>query len=572
MRAEIEEHGLIWYYKEGTNEFDQLFYDDNQTKVVVNGSIDDAKNLVEKYVLNKYVFQEWKKYVVKVSNIDLLLSLADSEVKVFFGGHEAEYDKHGDYWFYYYRNYVGKSEIKVVIKNRFPIILGIEIRSPKLHINVNQENDKLFYPIFCDRLITSLRNYELRLSFEASSPTFLSTEIVPFPPDPFILFKQILLNQKQIREGTSTILMSPHRELISERVYVNLDEVEHVTPETCLAILHNPEEFVKVKSLDIPLSSKLRGFLPNTVLQHRNIETFNTPENRFVKVFIKNLLLSMKRIEDLFSTDAKLQQELDRKKNEWMELKITLEDAVFTPVFLEVDDSSTYTNFTSQVLLKKEGYREILQAHNNLLLSRAPLFLHLQEMINQRNIATLYEFWCFFELAKRLAKQQNIPEKDIKNVIPTSLAKGLAESKTRSTIGEYQLVFIKKFQGSSGSYSVTLKPDFSLMKNNQVFAIFDAKFRFDITELEREDSQIEESEKNALQTANPERIAKISDIYKMHTYKDALQAKSSIVLYPGTKNLFFTQKDKQRIKNYEEIWDRILAHEKGVGYLSFVPQ
>ena len=70
-----------------------------------------------------------------------------------------------------------------------------------------------------------------------------------------------------------------------------------------------------------------------------------------------------------------------------------------------------------------------------------------------------------------------------------------------------------------------------------------------------------------------ERIANISDIFKMHTYKDALNVKSAVLLYPGNKNVFYKKYGAQKIDGtFEEVFEKICQFEEGVGYLSFIPE
>ena len=54
-----------------------------------------------------------------------------------------------------------------------------------------------------------------------------------------------------------------------------------------LDIVHNPERFVEA-SKGIVVIDK-RSYAPTKVLQNRKFETFDNPENRFVKHFLSEL-------------------------------------------------------------------------------------------------------------------------------------------------------------------------------------------------------------------------------------------------------------------------------------------
>ncbi|MEN6551325.1 MAG: nuclease domain-containing protein, partial [Methanobacterium sp.] len=88
------------------------------------------------------------------------------------------------------------------------------------------------------------------------------------------------------------------------------------------------------------------------------------------------------------------------------------------------------------------------------------------------------------------------------------------------------------------SYSLNLRPDYTLRikKGSDYHLIhFDAKYRSDIiiedTDIDKRDKEEEEK-----------RVYKNADIYKMHTYKDAIIGSlGAYVLYPGTEPKIFPE-------------------------------
>ena len=552
-----------WQYADGG-----LLYQDDFIRVVVKGKIRYDSNFAKLYCMNPFIFEEWMEYRVVIHDKESDRRYDKKDANVLFGGHAAYHDEDGTFWSFVFKNYVGKSSIEILARNYLPL-LNIEVISPKLSLN---KDDELFYPDFCRGLIESLKRYQLTLPFEITSPTFISVEDVPVPPNPLILLYQIIANSSFIVDGINTILINPHRDLITEELFVNLHEAEKITPDVCISIVCSPEQLVKSKSTSLPIVSKLKGHIPEKILQSRNIETFDTPENRFVKSFIKELLQSMHQIEDLGILDK---ETLNRIGNKWSQMKTACEVATLSECFQEVSDGSFLPPLMSQILLKKEGYGDILRAHNELLLSKSPIFTYLNDKINERNIAEMYEFWCFFELSTRLANFFNINHKLFKIRVETTLKGGLADSKAKTTLGDLQLLYNKKFYRSKkGSYSVPLKPDFSLQEDDEVVVAFDAKFRFlESGEDISEDVPLEDDEEKALKDMKIERVADIADIFKMHTYKDALGAKSAVILYPGNTNVFFSKGSKEKIQGtFEQVFEKICGFEEGIAYLAFVPR
>lgn len=77
------------------------------------------------------------------------------------------------------------------------------------------------------------------------------------------------------------------------------------------------------------------------------------------------------------------------------------------------------------------------------------------------------------------------------------------------------------------SYSVPLRPDFTWKQNGRAEVVFDAKFRLERLDVSGDDD------------STPETTAKRVDLYKMHTYWDALGVRAALIVYPGQANFFY---------------------------------
>lgn len=70
---------------------------------------------------------------------------------------------------------------------------------------------------------------------------------------------------------------------------------------------------------------------------------------------------------------------------------------------------------------------------------------------------------------------------------------------------------------------------------------------------------------------------KKDDLYKMHTYKDAIKKAISIfILYPGKKEIFFHESDKpiEQLCGFKQIIQEIIStknYTNGVGVVSLKP-
>jgi len=97
-------------------------------------------------------------------------------------------------------------------------------------------------------------------------------------------------------------------------------------------------------------------------------------------------------------------------------------------------------------------------------------------------------------------------------------------------------------------------------------------------EIEEFDEEVEVAEK----MGSYETWVKLEDIYKIHTYRDALKAKFAVVLYPGSRSkMYLARIDKEKTRNQDFVnlpvrkrilMELVLNLVEGVGYLSFAPE
>jgi len=520
-----------------------------------------------KMMLSPFVLQEWTRYRLKVEG-------AVQPVLVHFGSDLVERDPHVGVYEYAYRNQIGRSTITVTVGGHSLPPLEVEVLSPKL--TFDDPHDPLFYPHFYRTLVDELVQRQLTLPFTFVAPTYHVVGETPEPPSLLFLFH--FLRDVQVREklkqAIEAILARPHRLLMAEEDFVPLPQVSEVDADVVLSILTNPQHWLKCQGGGPAIAQRLGGYAPQKVWQRLEVETFDTPENRFVKWFVGELQNWVEKL--LIWTQCP-----ERARDEFMELKGQLEMALHDPLFDEVGEM-VYFPATSQVVLKRSGYRELLELYRQYLNSKRPAFFRdLQEAIDSRDVATLYEYWCFFELAVKLGTLSNPQDPQPEFKLEVTEEGGLKPRVVARFKGtSHELVFNRSFGASKvgrqwgKSYSVSLRPDFSLFlqepDGSRRLIVYDAKFRFDASDVEVLSRSGEEDqpapEETALREGDIQRLAKAADIYKMHTYKDALGAQAAVVLYPGTERLAFWESGA-----VQEPGDDWLINLRGVGAISLVP-
>jgi predicted component of viral defense system (DUF524 family) len=185
---------------------------------------------------------------------------------------------------------------------------------------------------------------------------------------------------------------------------------------------------------------------------------------------------------------------------------------------------------TSTVLRGRPGYREVLHFYADLLgRTRIVPPTAAAQIVALRNIADLYEWWCFFQVIAAATEtlgpptRINLPPADWEGA---RLGFGTTATFAHDVTIQFNRTF-SKASGKYGSYSLSLRPDI-LVDTPSGRDVFDAKFAFEPSR------PWNEADEDEIETQDDGTRAWRSHIHKMHTYRDALDGVRSVrVLYPG---------------------------------------
>jgi predicted component of viral defense system (DUF524 family) len=258
---------------------------------------------------------------------------------------------------------------------------------------------------------------------------------------------------------------------------------------------------------------------------------FDTPENRFVAHLLRVLRQQLGHLERTFRCDAEehaARAELARRLAEDCQRWARQATRMGRAPFLEDVGPMTVFPAASQVLRRRGGYRQLRDAYLQLLLGPRVAWEGLEEQLRvpSRKVWQLYEYWCFFALADALARVTGArpdwrdivaTEEDVWNV---RLRRG---RKSKVRIGPAKLWYNRGFRRPN-TYSLPLRPDYTVEAAGRCW-LFDAKYRLRWEEIA--DAMAEEAE-------DREATFKRADLFKMHTYRDAIRgAEAVFILYPG---------------------------------------
>lgn len=392
-------------------------------------------------------------------------------------------------------------------------------------------------------------------------------------------------------------------ELISRRPDVRLEKIERWThsPTDLIEFARNPLRRGRDWHFE---DYKAR---PSEILASKKTEVFDTPANRFVKFAIHEFCDLCDDVITAFAADQGVAF-LDA-----LAMREILDLFLLAPVFQDVSALDAVP-LESQVLQKREGYREILEAWLLLEVSSSIKWAGSDDTYDgtNRNVALLYEYWLYFvlwRLLRDIPQMEEVVEQTDSEAgafppfvqrdqrgLTVNLKEGqvtLSQFRYVASNGEnlrLHLYYNRTFSPSAdalsaaSSYSRAFRPDFSLVivpdydkveapahspttrvqalslekraeaEGRIAFVHFDAKYRVEtLTELFGPEPQLDSDllahdlgEERNLQAGS--NTYKRGDLYKMHTYNDAIRRTvGSYVLYPGNSS------EPTEFRRYHEI-------------------
>jgi len=323
----------------------------------------------------------------------------------------------------------------------------------------------------------------------------------------------------EVEEVCRRIGRAPHRRTVRSYAFEAFSRATSVDERSLPAMACSGAGFVG-SDKRTALARRLRGRLPQRVYAGRVRTEYDTYENRFLKFALHTFRTRAAEIETACAClrDAPFSERADRLKRRL--------DALLRMGFLEEVGELRSVETSSQVLLREDNYRAVLRKYQEFLLLTGVDWEELDRIIEARDVARLYEYWTYFELLRTLG------------VDPSGLLlrseDGFRVSIDRSPVraGRCTIYYNRTFSASQGdSYSLPLRPDIAVEREGRRL-LFDAKYRF---EEEMLTSERTEGELDHEEWEERECRFVAGDLYKMHTYRDAIANASGVfILFPGS--------------------------------------
>lgn len=293
--------------------------------------------------------------------------------------------------------------------------------------------------------------------------------------------------------------------------------------------------------------------VPERINTGKQTETFDTHENRFVKYTLEQFLL--------FCADIERRVPQTQTGFEARQLIERLEEYLEHSLFRNISQPSNL-KLNSPVLQRREGYREILRAWLMFDLAAKLIWKGGEDVYGggKRDVAALYEYWIFFLLLDTVKHVFRIESTSLAELIEKTgdgLGLKLKQGVQTTVLGisdigsrrlnvqfSYNRTFSKKAYPEGGTWSLSLRPDYTLSLWPQqlsaqeaeeqeliVHIHFDAKYKTKhLFDTPQTDQEIPEN----VAAGVIKNSSKTEDLQKMHVYRDAIRRTAgAYVIYPG---------------------------------------
>lgn len=283
-----------------------------------------------------------------------------------------------------YKNEIGRSEIQIIYKvdkETRAFRFGFEVLSTKLDYHEHWRT-----------IVEDIEREYRMLSLDYMRRTFHG-----FSPDqngehPDIVWWSVFEGEQQkFIKACKSIIDQPRHRLHGEEVYLRADKLKQ-TPH-----------YIENKLAE---HRKEPAYLYR-VEQH--ILSNDTQENRFLKFALHQI---SKRYEDLRQRIEAVKTASDTMKSAMLATSETLKRLQHHPFFRTIGRFKGISQ-ESMVLQKATGYSQVYRTWN--LLRRAYSLNDGLYRLQTKDIATLYEIWCFIEVSHIVKAQLHLDDEDVEH-------------------------------------------------------------------------------------------------------------------------------------------------------------
>lgn len=451
-----------------------------------------------------------------------------------------------------FRNEIGFSDLVVRVDGRDYLTLQIEVFPSK----ISYKDD---YKAIVDDVTSEVYNLAFDLLKRTYMPLDTSVAQQSSPVEFFAIIQKIY---GDFIKAADMILRNPHHQLQTEHEVQPFHKVRRTDNSTRRWLEKHPEYVRKDTSPD----KYAVTFRAERALAVRKYVTYDTKENRLTKYMLER---TVQRLEHFKAQYCRLKQEADQE----LILKInTMRQEInrrCNSGFMSEVDSLAAKSGMSLVFGMAPGYRELFRCY--LMLQHGLNLTGSIFNISFKDMAVLYEYWCFIKLNRLMKEKYELVSEDIVRVVNNGLYVALKKGEKSEVkyvnprTGE--MITLAYNRSEDNLPTITQKPDniLSLQKKGAKISyeyVFDAKYRIDPALPDSNYAQMDDA-----QTPGP----MVEDINTMHRYRDAIVWHSGASPYERTMfgaYILFPYSNEEEYKKHR-FYKSI--EQVNIGGLPFLP-
>lgn len=322
---------------------------------------------------------------------------------------------------------------------------------------------------------------------------------------------------RQLLDAVERINKNPNYALLQDRRLVDANRVKKAGRENIRELAKHPERlredtnrgFIKIGS---------RNYTATHLIETRKRLAYDTNENRFIRWMLERIHGKLKELKGRWKMNSRTPDPLLIKR---LDAMLTQLERVLKMDFLREAGVLKQMSVTL-VLQMAPGYREVYRCYLMLLkgLSIQGDLLRL----SMKDVAQLYEYWCFLKLNQLLGQKYKLVKQDIIKVNRNGIFVTLDRSQSAKMVyenpinGEQFILYYNAIPGTDKTPTLSQRPDnvLTLKKKDagtikEYKYVFDAKYRLN-------PAYEGTSYHRTYRQPGPEE----DDINTMHRYRDAI--------------------------------------------------
>lgn len=456
-----------------------------------------------------------------------------------------------------FHNNIGQTTFEIRVEGKRALSVTIEVFPAKLQYREDYR-----------RLLSEVNREVYNLAFDFLQQTYLKAKLGHHKQASLAEFYSVIsFIFDSLVNAFQRVKTSPHQQIVTAHAVVRPERVRRTDHASRRWLERNPD-----KMLPCSYGLKVAGslYLPERMLDARKRVSYDTYENRVLKWMLGRVLERLGVLKQRYLGNTRRPEQHVINAIQRME-QVTR--GMLGAEFLRECGQVTKVDGQSLVLQMAPGYREVYRYY--LMLTKG---LSIQGEIFElsvKDVALLYEYWCFLALGSILRQKYKLKRQDAIKVRGDGLAVTLDRGKAASLTfvneqngEEYILTYNSRLHQSP---TVGQRPDniLTLKKADSEVNyryVFDAKYR--INPALRETPYY-----NIYRKPGPQE----DDINTMHRYRDALVYRrddgeykrgtfGAIILFPYSDEGRYSGESDGRPHRFFESIEQV-----GIGGLPFLP-